>query len=143
MVQNVNQASDFGQTSQGEPAFAILEIERATYLQHVDYSVTFKVTLHEFFGHGTEKQLNETNFDVNNPPCHPLTGEPIKTWYRANERTSTVFGELDMTLSECRAEVVAAYLGHDVKIQATMGYNESSPIKADRKVFYLFYLKNA
>lgn len=143
MVKNVNQASEFGQPSQGEPAFAIPEFERTTYLQHIDYSVTFKVTLHELFGHGTGKLLNETNFDIKNPPCHPLTGEPIKTWYKADERTSTVFGELDMTLGECRADAVAAYLAHNVKILATMGYSDSSPITADdRKVFFLFYWKN-
>lgn len=79
MMQTVNQTSEFDQPSQGESAFAIPEIERAIYLQHVDYSVTFKVTLHELFGHGTGKLLNETDIDINNPPCHPLTGEPIKT----------------------------------------------------------------
>lgn len=47
---------------------------------------------------------DKTNFDINNPPSHPLTGESIKTWYKSGERTSSVFRELDMTLDEYRAE---------------------------------------
>lgn len=78
MMRIMNRASEFGQLSQGEPAFAIHESERKTYLQHIDYSVTFKITLHELIDHGTEKLLNEANFDINNPPSHPLTGERIK-----------------------------------------------------------------
>lgn len=141
MVKNISQTSEFGQLSQGEPAFAIHEDERVTYLQHIDYSVTFKVTLHELLGHGTGKQLDETNFDINNPPGHPLTGEPIKTWYKPDEQSSSVFGDLDMTLDECRAEAIAAYLAQNTDILDTMGYTESSPITADDcESPYPFYL---
>lgn len=105
MVKKINQASQFGQLSQGEPAFAVHESERTSYLQHSDYSVTLNATLHELLGHGTGKFMNEkTNFDINNPSSHPLMGEPVKTWYKSGERTSTVFGELDMNLDECSAE---------------------------------------
>lgn len=74
--------------------------------------VRMNVTMHELLGDGTGKLMNEeTNFDNNNPPSHPLTGEPIKTWYKSGERTSSVFGELYMTLDECCAET-RSYHGH-------------------------------
>ncbi|EED22130.1 hypothetical protein TSTA_093760 [Talaromyces stipitatus ATCC 10500] len=58
--------------------------ERTKYLQHMDLSVTFKVALHELFGHGTGKLLSELspdeyNFDIKCPPVNPLTGKPIDT----------------------------------------------------------------
>lgn len=44
-----------------------------------------KVGLHELLGHGCGKLLQETepgkyNFDVNNPPISPVTGQRISTW---------------------------------------------------------------
>jgi hypothetical protein len=136
MVKNRDQAVRIGQLSQGEPAWFIAESERTTYLEHVDHSITFKIALHELFGHGTGKLLSELNpgkynFDINNPLINPLTGQPIKTWYSQGQRTSSVFGEMDMSLEECRAEAVAAYLAFNEGILATMGYSDSSEITAE------------
>lgn len=136
MVKTRDQALRVGELSQGEPAWFIAEAERTTYLQHVDQSVTFKVALHELFGHGTGKLLSqlgpdEYNFDIKNPPMNPLTGTPITSWYSQEQRTSSVFGEMDMSLEECRAEAIAAYLAFDKGILSTMGYSDSSDITAD------------
>lgn len=131
MVSNVNQALRPGQESQGELAFAVDISERSTYLQHVDAAVHLKVSLHELLGHGTGKLLSEANFDSERPPHHPLTGKPITTWYKEGQHTSTVFGELEMTLEECRAEAVAAFFALDSRILTTMGYTECSSITAD------------
>jgi len=113
------------------------------YLQGVDHSVTFKVALHELFGHGTGKLLFEMgpdqyNFDIKNPPVNPLTGQPITNWYSQGQPTSSVFGEMDMSLEECRAEAVAAYLAFDKGILSTMGYSDTSKITADDCEYFLF-----
>jgi dipeptidyl-peptidase-3 len=131
MVSNVNQVLNPGEESKGELAFAIPENERSIYLQHVDAAVALKVSLHELLGHGTGKLLNESTIDTNNPPHHPLTGKPVKTWYKEGQHQSTVFGDLIMTLEECRAEAVAALFALDSRILATMGYTESSSITAE------------
>lgn len=135
MVKNRDQATRAGELSQGEPAWFITESERTTYLPHIDHSITFKIALHELFGHGTGKLLSEPspreyNFDITNPPINPLMGLPIATWYRQGERTSSIFGEMDMSIEECRAEAIAAYLAFDEGIQATKGYTDTSDITA-------------
>lgn len=136
MVKNRDQAIKPGELSQGEPAWFIAESERTEYLQIVDHSVTFRVALHELFGHGTGKLLSEQesgeyNFNIESPPVNPLTGQPVKSWYCDGQRTSSVFGEMDMSLEECRAETVAAYLAFDEGILSTMGYSDTSAITAD------------
>ncbi|KAJ5618520.1 hypothetical protein N7528_006631 [Penicillium herquei] len=147
MVKNRDQAMRVGDPSQGEPAWFIAESERTRYLQHVDHSVTFKVALYELFGHGTGKLLCEYdsdspkryNFDIENPPVNPLTRKPISTWYHPGQQTSSVFGELDMSLEECRAEAIAAYLTFDEGILSTLGYSDTSEITAD-DIIYNVYL---
>jgi dipeptidyl-peptidase-3 len=136
----VNNLSQTSKHSQSEPSFAIHESERNTYLQHIDHAVEFKVCLHELFGHGSGKLLNENNIDTNKPPKHPLTGKPITTWYASNQRTSDVFGDMFMALEECRAEVIAAYLALNEDIMATMGYTTNSRVTSDdRKLYRQFY----
>ncbi len=56
MVKNRDQALGIDELSQGEPAYFIEESEKETYLKHIDQSVTFKIALHEVFGHGTSNQ---------------------------------------------------------------------------------------
>lgn len=51
MVKNRDQAMGIGELSQGEPSWSTAESERTTYLQHVDHSVAYEVTLHELFGY--------------------------------------------------------------------------------------------
>lgn len=67
------------------PAYFIEESEKETYLKHIDQSATFKIALHEVFGHGTGKLLSETsegeyNFDIAEPPLNLLTGKLIISW---------------------------------------------------------------
>lgn len=136
MVKNRDQALGIDELSQGEPAYFIEESEKETYLKHIDQSVTFKIALHEVFGHGTGKLLSEIsegeyNFDIAEPPLNPLTGKPITSWYKIGERTSSVFGDMDMSIEECRAECVAAFLAHDTRILSALGYTDDSAITAD------------
>ncbi|KAK8013186.1 hypothetical protein PG991_009457 [Apiospora marii] len=87
-----------------------------------NHVVRFLVTsLHELLGHGTGKLLAETspgeyNFDKENPPISPLTGQSIKSWYMPGQTWTSVFGELAATLDECRAMLVSYYLAENKEI---------------------------
>ncbi|KAJ3307349.1 hypothetical protein HDU76_004650 [Blyttiomyces sp. JEL0837] len=74
-----------------------------------------QVGLHELLGHGTGKLLQEEpagtfNFDKENPPKNPLTGEPVTTWYKPGQTWGSQFGSISNTFEECRAETVAMSL---------------------------------
>lgn len=50
-------------------------------------------------GHGCGKLLQETspgvyNFNHENPPVSPITGQPVKTWYKPGQTWGSVFGGL-------------------------------------------------
>lgn len=65
-----------------------------------------QVGLHELLGHGTGKLLSELspgefNFDANNPPVNPLTGEKIQTWYKPGQTWGSVFGGIAASYEEC------------------------------------------
>ncbi|KFY97748.1 hypothetical protein V500_01932 [Pseudogymnoascus sp. VKM F-4518 (FW-2643)] len=125
VVKNRDQALGIDELSQGEPAYFIEESEKETYLKHIDQSVTFKIALHEVFGHGTGKLLSETsegeyNFDIAEPPLNPLTGKPITSWYKIGERTSSVFGDMDMSIEE------------------SLGYTDDSAITANDLIYNLY-----
>lgn len=66
----------------------------------------------EFIGHGTGKLLAEIapgkyNFDHTTPPISPVTGEPVRAWYRPGETWVNVFGKLAPMVEECRAFLIA------------------------------------
>lgn len=95
-----------------------------------------QITIHELFGHGTSKLLTEDkrgefNFNINNPPISPLTGQSITTWYRPGETWTSVFGSLATSLDECRAECVGSFLMTDKDLLAIFGYTNESEITAD------------
>ena len=94
------------------------------------------VVLHELLGHGTSKLLTEYgsssfNFDIENPPISPLTGEPITTWYKPGESWTGVFGDLATSLDECRAECVGAYLMDDEELLDLFSFDKSKMTAAD------------
>lgn len=112
-----------------------------------------QVGLHELLGHGTGKLYAETspgefNFDVQNPPINPVTGEKVKTWYKVGQTWGSVFGGVAASYEECkycidcmlaiklisrpgRAECVAMYLGGDADILEIFGFRGDSKIKGE------------
>jgi dipeptidyl-peptidase-3 len=110
--------------------------EVGTYLLHQYHASYLHITIHELFGHGTGKLLIEDgsgshNFDIAHPPTSPLTGEPIRTWYKPGQTWTSVFGNLATSMEECRAECVGSYLLTLLPLLRIFGYTESSEITAD------------
>lgn len=92
--------------------------------------------IHEFLGHGTGRLLGEIspgdyNFDIENPPINPLTGQPIVCWYLARETQDSIFEDLTQTLEECRAILVSYYLIDNKELLSVFGYTGSTPVTAD------------
>lgn len=71
------------------------------------------------------------NFDQDNPPISPITGNPVRTWYKPGETLNTVFGKLAPTVEECRAYLVADYLADNRDILAMFGYDDNGTPTAD------------
>ena len=93
------------------------------------------VVLHELLGHGTGRMMVETeegkyNFDINNPPINPITGQPISSWYKPGQTWTGQFEELATTVDECRAELVGAYLMDDVELLELFGFTKASDVTA-------------
>jgi dipeptidyl-peptidase-3 len=100
--------------------------------------------IHEVLGHGTGKLLSETepgkfNFDPENPPLSPHTGRPVQSWYRHGQTWTGVFEDLAVTVEECRAILISAYLIDNRDLLHTFGYNEDSDPTEDGLI-YLSYL---
>jgi dipeptidyl-peptidase-3 len=94
------------------------------------------VVLHELLGHGTGKMMtqsdqNHFNFDIENRPTDPLTGEAITSWYLPGQTWTGQFADLATTVDECRAELVGAYLMDDAELLRLFGFDETSTITAD------------
>ncbi|PVH79291.1 hypothetical protein DL98DRAFT_632565 [Cadophora sp. DSE1049] len=119
---------------------------RPCYYVHISESKEFKnaahicrfisTATHELIGHGTGKLLAEVapgkyNFDHTNPPISPVTGEPVKTWYKPGETWISVFGKLAPTVEECRAFLIADYLTDNKSILSLFGYDEHSTPSAE------------
>ena len=106
------------------------------------------VVLHELLGHGTGRMMTETdegnyNFDIDNPPINPITGEPITCWYKPGQTWTGRFADLSTTVDECRAELVGAYLMDDLELLKLFGFNETSEIRAEDRELYLFGIEEA
>ncbi|KAI4155273.1 MAG: hypothetical protein LQ340_001106, partial [Diploschistes diacapsis] len=118
---NVSLGNVLGAKSPNEPVPFIDADDLDAYTKHRDAAFEVQVGIHELLGHGTGKILAETqpgahNFDQNNPPLSPVTGQPISSWYRPGQTYSSVFGSLGSAYEECRAECVAMYLACDMSI---------------------------
>lgn len=128
----------------------IKERDLATYQKFRDPAFEVQVGLHELLGHGCGKLLQETepgvyNFDIKNPPKSPLSGQPIKTWYKPGQTWGSVFGPIAASYEECRAECVAMALSCEFPILALFGFGDG---KVDMNseagdVLYTAYLQMA
>ncbi|KAK1706799.1 peptidase family M49-domain-containing protein [Colletotrichum lupini] len=130
-------------SSPGRPCYYVHPSEADAYMACA-HTVRFVGTaIHELIGHGTGKLLSETapgkyNFDYENPPVSPVTGQPVQTWYKPGESWNSVFGKLAPTVEECRAFLVSSYLADNKEILALFGYDEHSTLTADDFVYYSY-----
>ncbi|KAJ3348765.1 hypothetical protein HDU83_001043 [Entophlyctis luteolus] len=97
-----------------KPTFICPE-DLETYEKWKPASFEVQVGLHELLGHGSGKLLAEVaegqfNFDIADPPLNPLTGQPVKSWYKAGQTWGSQFGATAATYEECRAECVGMAL---------------------------------
>jgi dipeptidyl-peptidase-3 len=128
----------------------IKERDLATYQKYRDPAFEVQVGLHELLGHGCGKLLQETepgvfNFDKENPPISPLSGQPIKSWYKPGQTWGSTFGAIAASYEECRAECVAMALSCEFPILQLFGFGDG---KADMNseagdVLFTAYLQMA
>jgi len=120
------------------------------YRKYRDASFEVQVGLHELTGHGCGKLLQETspgtyNFDKANPPVSPVTNKLITTWYKPGQTWGSVFGSIAASYEECRAELVAMYLGCEFSALKIFGFGDGS-VDMDGEagdVLYASYLSMA
>lgn len=80
------------------------------------------------------------NFDHANPPINPITNKPVETWYKPSETWGSVFGGLAASYEECRAELVAMYLGVEKDLLSIFGHADDQEAE---DVLYIEYLQMA
>lgn len=133
------------ESNQAEICPFVDETEAQTFQNHKYPAYYWWVVLHELLGHGTGKMMvqmseDEYNFDINNPPLDPLTGNSITSWYRPGQTWTGQFGELATTVDECRAELVGAYLMDDQELLGLFGFTSGSEITAEDRECFLNFL---
>lgn len=128
----------------------IKDSDLATYQKYRDPAFEVQVGLHELLGHGCGKLLQETspgqyNFDFANKPISPLSGQPIKTWYKPGQTWGSVFGTIAASYEECRAECVAMALSCEFPILQLFGFGDGTPNMDSEAgdVLYTAYLQMA
>ncbi|ORY66360.1 peptidase family M49 [Pseudomassariella vexata] len=109
----------------------IAEKDLEVFKKYRDAAFEVQVGLHELTGHGCGKLLQETspgkfNFDAENPPISPLTGKPVTTWYKPGQTWGSVFGSMAGSYEECRAELVAMFLGCEFPVLKIFGFGDGS-----------------
>jgi dipeptidyl-peptidase-3 len=125
----------------------IKDSDLAIYQKYRDPAFEVQVGLHELLGHGCGKLLQETspglyNFDFDHKPVSPLTGQPIKTWYKPGQTWGSVFGTIAASYEECRAECVAMALSCEFPILELFGFEGGIDGEAG-DVLYAAYLSMA
>ncbi|EUC29711.1 hypothetical protein COCCADRAFT_105840 [Bipolaris zeicola 26-R-13] len=147
---NVSLGNILSAKAPNEPIPFIKERDLETYQKYRDPAFEVQVGLHELLGHGCGKLLQETepgvfNFDKANPPISPLSGQPIKTWYKPGQTWGSTFGSMAASYEECRAECVAMALSCEFPILQLFGFGDG---KVDMNspagdVLYIAYLQMA
>lgn len=147
---NVSLGNVLSAKSPNEPVPFIHANDVRVYEENRDAAFEVQVGIHELLGHGTGKLLQETspgvfNFDVKNPPLSPMTGKPVKTWYKPNETWGSVFGAIASSYEECRAECVAMALACDFSILSIFGFGDGKMDMQGKAgdVLYAAYLSMA
>ena len=147
---NVSLGNVLSAKAPNEPIPFIRTEDDALYRSFRDPAFEVQVGIHELLGHGTGKLLQETkpgvyNFDHDNPPINPVTGNPISTWYKPGQTWSSVFGPIASSYEECRAECVAMALSCDFEILKIFGFGtgEQDMENDAGDVLYVAYLQMA
>lgn len=128
---NVSLGNVMSAAAPKEPTPFIRDEDQEVYDKYKDEAFEVQVGLHELLGHGCGKLLQETepgkfNFDIDNPPTNPVTGEKVKTYYKPGETWGSVFGGMGPSYEECRAECVAMSLCPDYSILQIFGIGDGS-----------------
>ncbi|KAK5073782.1 hypothetical protein LTR64_007080 [Lithohypha guttulata] len=128
---NVSLGNVLSAKAPNEPIPFIRKEDDEVYRSMRDPAFEVQVGIHELLGHGCGKLLQETslgvyNFDKQKPPVSPLTGEPIKTWYKPGQTWGSVFGATAGSYEECRAECVAMALSCDFDILKIFGFGDGT-----------------
>lgn len=128
---NVSLGNVLSAKAPNEPLPFVRDEDQDIFRKYRDPAFEVQVGLHELLGHGTGKLLQETapgeyNFDVKNPPINPVTGEPVKTWYKPGQTWSSVFGPIASSYEECRAECVAMALACEFEALQLFGFGDGT-----------------
>ena len=124
-----------GSLKEGTGATCMHASEAAQFLHQKSRAFHLWVVFHELFGNGTGKLLAEDrpgsfNFNTQNPPINPLTGNPIDTWYRPGQTWTGLFGDIATNVDECRAECVGAYLMSNMELLALFSFSDTTEIQS-------------
>ncbi|KWX13100.1 Dipeptidyl-peptidase III [Giardia duodenalis assemblage B] len=86
------------------------------YTRNLSEAMFLNVALHELFGHGTTKLLQES--DLQNGVLNPLdeSGGRLTTCYKDGETYSSVFGAMSNAFEECKAETTSMCLCTEERI---------------------------
>ena len=111
---NVSLGNVLSAKAPNEPIPFVAEKDQEVYRRCRDPAFEVQVGIHELLGHGTGKLLSETspgiyNFDKQNPPISPLSGEIVTLHYFYCQAWGSVFGKLAGTVEECRAILMSEY----------------------------------
>lgn len=128
---NVSLGNVMSASAPKEPTPFIRDEDQEVFDKYKDEAFEVQVGLHELLGHGCGKLLQETepgkfNFDIDNPPKSPITGEKVTTYYKPGETWGSVFGGMGPSYEECRAECVAMSLCPDYSILKIFGIGDGT-----------------
>ncbi|KAI4133218.1 MAG: hypothetical protein LQ347_002250, partial [Umbilicaria vellea] len=79
------------------------------------------------------------NFDKQNPPISPLSGEVVVSHYLPGQMWGSVFGKLAGTVEECRAILMSEYFMDNKDLLGIFGYTNNSNVTAE-DLLYTTYL---
>ncbi|KAL7311824.1 hypothetical protein PS15m_009540 [Mucor circinelloides] len=120
----------------------VREEDLQLYKDYRNPSFEVQVGTHEL-GHGTGKLFSEDengklNFDVKSV-VNPITGEPIKTWYKPGQNFNSKFKSIASSYEECRAECIALSLSPHEDILKIFNYEGQEA----EDILYIMYLNMA
>ncbi|EFC47450.1 dipeptidylpeptidase [Naegleria gruberi] len=105
-------------TAQGEEITFLNEEDKKIFKDYKGKAFEIQVLIHELLGHGSGKLMKENDIKG---IIHPITKQPITTFYKEGETFNSVIGEISNAFEECRAECTGIYLCLDREILKICG----------------------